>query len=753
MKISQKLIALFLLIALIPIIVIGVFSYVNTQRALDEQIQTQIANTLTRASNKIDELVTADVRTVDIFVVRVEVRLLTSQYDQKPTTANQKALSDELTNIRESDRNFRRIHVLNTKGIVIGSSDKRFIGKDYSQSPVFQRGLQGVDVSMFFNDVDGVLGHYLTERLVLDNQTVGVAIMESQADTYTLLTSDYTDTGKTGEVFIVGNGDKGQQQYLTPLRFKSDAALTTYTPSNTNPPRDYRGHPVVLLTRDISTTGWTVGVKIDQAEVYAPVYQLRNLTIVIIAITTLVIVFFGWYFAQVIVAPIRRFTSVVTKIRGGDLNQRVQVESNDEIGLLGSAFNEMTGNLLESRARLIASVLSLSQGFIMTNQAGNVTTMNDAARRLLGMPADAPNAATPSLETLLKDKLQGFDAIAQVKACFENRSASEMKDVVFGKNFYNFYFSPVMITGQAIGVVILISDETQEKQLQRSRDEFFSIASHELRTPLTAIMGNASLIETIYADTLKKDGELGQMVSDIDYSTKRLIAIVNDFLDVSSLELGKISYSNQPLDLVLLADETIKKGFNTPEMLHGVTVEVKRPAEPLQLAFGDVDRIKQVFLNLISNSLKFTTDGGAITVSFKPAKGFVEVSIADTGSGITEDNQKLLFRKFQQAGGSILTRDTAKGTGLGLYISKLVVEGMGGKIWLAQTAVGKGTTFTFSVPLANGEQVRAQQISNAAHDTSEPPSSAVLTPLTPLAPVAPTAPKVIEKDTKKPAQA
>ncbi len=693
---------------------IGTFSYTNTQRKLDAQIKTQIANTLTRQSNKIDDLVTADLRSVDIFVVRAEVRFLTSQYNQQPTLSHQQALSDTLANIRNDDRSFRRIHILNTKGIVIGSSDKRFIGKDYSKTAVFKKGLQGVDVSMFFNDIDGVLGHYLTERLVLDNQVIGVAVMESEADTYTLITGDYTDTGQTGETFIVGHSDAGKPEYLTPLRFKSAAALTPYNSSHTKPPRDYRNHPVMLVTRDVSTTGWKVGVKIDEAEVYAPVYQLRNLTVGIIVITTLAIIFFSWYFARLIVAPIRRFTEVVTQIQGGDLNRRVQVKTNDEIGLLGSAFNEMTSNLLESRARLIASVLSLSQGFIMTNQQGTITTMNDAARRLLAISPSPTGNTLPDLDALfIPEKLGGADVLGSISACLTSQSPSELKDVTFGKNFYNFYFSPVMITGQAIGVVILISDETQEKQLQRSRDEFFSIASHELRTPLTSIMGNSSLLKTFYADKLKGDAEFGKMVSDISYSAKRLITIVNDLLDVTNLELGKVTYTNTPLDLVQLTSDTIKKSFSAPDILHSITITVSPAAEHLPLAFGDAERVKQILTSLLSNTLNFTNDGGKVAISFKSVQDFIEVSVTDTGCGISEDNQQLLFHKFQQASSSLLTRNTAKGTGLGLYISKLIIEDMGGRIWLAQTEVNKGTTFTFSLPVATPEQLKTEVATNA----------------------------------------
>ena len=116
----------------------------------------------------------------------------------------------------------------------------------------------------------------------------------------------------------------------------------------------------------------------------------------------------------------------------------------------------------------------------------------------------------------------------------------------------------------------------------------------------------------------------------------------------------------------------------------------------------DKDRLKQVLINLIGNAFKFTEKGGVYFEGFVVSDGLVEIDVRDTGSGIAPEQQGLLFRKFQQAGSSLYTRDTSKGTGLGLYISSLLMMGMKGKIWLKSSAINKGSIFSFTVPLAKG---------------------------------------------------
>jgi signal transduction histidine kinase len=213
------------------------------------------------------------------------------------------------------------------------------------------------------------------------------------------------------------------------------------------------------------------------------------------------------------------------------------------------------------------------------------------------------------------------------------------------------------------------------------------------------------MIMDFYKDALK-DPQLKEMVDDIHTSAERLIEIVNDFLDLSRLEQGKMSFAYVPTSL--------------DKVIEGVTYEMKvvlnekkiylktdkLTLNSLPLVWADENRLKQVIYNLIGNAAKFTDEGGiSITTSLSDDKTLIKVILTDTGRGMTEESQQLLFHKFQQASSSLLTRDTTRGTGLGLYISKMIVESMGGKIALESSVVDKGSVFSFTVPVATNEQL------------------------------------------------
>lgn len=259
--------------------------------------------------------------------------------------------------------------------------------------------------------------------------------------------------------------------------------------------------------------------------------------------------------------------------------------------------------------------------------------------------------------------------------------------------------SPVLFMAhdkkEHMGTVVLIEDITEDKNLQRTRDEFFTIASHELRTPLTAIRGNTSMIMEYFGDQLN-DANLREMISDIYSSSLRLIELVNDFLDTSRLELGKIEFKKQEVPIIDLVESVVKELQANANEKH-LSLSVNHSGYNSLYVIGDADKLKQVIFNLVGNAIKFTSEG-FVTVHFSDNAGKVFVHIADSGKGIPKETQHLLFRKFQQAGESLYTRDAMKGTGMGLYISRLVIDRMGGSIQLEQSEVNKGSTFCFSLP-------------------------------------------------------
>ncbi len=231
------------------------------------------------------------------------------------------------------------------------------------------------------------------------------------------------------------------------------------------------------------------------------------------------------------------------------------------------------------------------------------------------------------------------------------------------------------------------------KELDLLKNEFVSVASHELRTPMTAIK---SYLWMALEDRGGKLNEKQRYYIQRGYnSVDRLIRLVNDMLNISRIEAGRITVNMQAVDLEALAQEVVDEVQPRAKEV-GVTVTISKH-EALPHVLADPDKIKEVFFNLIGNSIKFTPKDGTVVVNFTEKDGFIETQIVDTGSGIEAEDIGKLFQKFGLMPGSYTTNQPAMGTGLGLYICRSIVELHQGKIWAESDGRGKGATFTFQL--------------------------------------------------------
>jgi signal transduction histidine kinase/CheY-like chemotaxis protein len=257
--------------------------------------------------------------------------------------------------------------------------------------------------------------------------------------------------------------------------------------------------------------------------------------------------------------------------------------------------------------------------------------------------------------------------------------------------------------GEYIGCVKSLHDITAEREIAQMKNEFVSTVSHELRTPLTSIKGYVDLI---------LDGETGEIneiqrefLGIVKQNSDRLVALINDMLDISRIESGRIHLKIEPLDML----DLIAGGIDTFKAVVSQTGHKLACALPedLPLAAGDRDRVGQVMINLISNAIKYSPSGGTVTVGARRRDAQLVVSVGDEGIGISREDQEHLFDQFYRVESS-LTREIG-GTGLGLSICKTIIELLGGQIWVSST-LGKGSTFSFSLPIAPKELVRTPAV-------------------------------------------
>lgn len=253
--------------------------------------------------------------------------------------------------------------------------------------------------------------------------------------------------------------------------------------------------------------------------------------------------------------------------------------------------------------------------------------------------------------------------------------------------------------GKYLGCVSSLHDVTAEREVAIMKNEFVSMVSHELRTPLTSIKGYVDLIV---------DGEAGEIndiqrefLEIVQENSDRLVALINDLLDISRIESGRVHLRVEPLEMDEVARGVVYT-FRTFAEQQGV--ELRWEAEEgLVRAAGDRDRVGQVLMNLVSNAIKYSPDGGDVTVMLTRLGGEIKIAVSDTGIGIDPEDQKELFSKFYRVD-SKLTREIG-GTGLGLSICKTIVELLGGTVGV-ESAPGAGSTFWFTLPIAPDDLVR-----------------------------------------------
>ncbi len=236
------------------------------------------------------------------------------------------------------------------------------------------------------------------------------------------------------------------------------------------------------------------------------------------------------------------------------------------------------------------------------------------------------------------------------------------------------------------------------KQIDYLKDEFVSVASHELRTPMTSIRSY------LWLALANKGGELTEKqryyIERSYNSTTRLIKLVNDMLNVSRIESGRMSFEIQTVDMNTLIKDVI--GEVEPRANELEVNIVFKPVEGIPVVLADPDKIKEVVINLIGNSLKFTPKGGDITITYEQKDGMLITHVKDTGEGIAEEDISKLFQKFSLIKGSYQTNQRAsQGTGLGLYISKSIMKQHKGDIWAESEGRGKGATMSFSLKINN----------------------------------------------------
>ena len=368
MKIRPKLTFTYLVISLVALIVTSAISYNIAKKSLTEKVLNQLESVATIQKNRLESIIEQNLERLNLISSRTQLRLSLEEYIGDPKEEYQNKINLILRDVRSSIASLRDVSVLTLNGAIMASTDSASIGTNHSGEAYFLRGKKKGCADIFFFNEDKKLSAYLAGPLYLENKLLGVIVVESDVENIISLVEDYTGLGKTGEMLLAKRAENNDALLLMPLRFDKEAALTrTISHKELQDPiiqalsgkvqfltdaLDYRGETVLAVTQYISKTHWGVVVKIDKTEAFAPVFQLYNLLTLIIVISSLIVILVSYFSARSITRPIIDLRNVVSKISEGDLSQRVEMISKDEIGVSALAINKMAESLIEAKIGL-----------------------------------------------------------------------------------------------------------------------------------------------------------------------------------------------------------------------------------------------------------------------------------------------------------------------------------------------------------------------------------------------------------------
>lgn len=370
--------------------------------------------------------------------------------------------------------------------------------------------------------------------------------------------------------------------------------------------------------------------------------------------------------------------------------------------------------ITEDQRRTEAMLYSINDGVIAVNNEARVILVNSAAEKILNLPP------FPYINLRHVKEVIHIDTLANLFLKSLNAGAEMAEEIRLpapDRRVLEVETSLIEVEPEnRLGIIAVIRDVTTLRELEQAKSDFVSTVSHELRTPLTSIKAYTATLRR--RDVSFDEDTRQQFLQVIEEETDRLTRLISDLLDMSRIDSGRMELKKREFDLLRLAEIVVEK-LRSQTSNH--VIKMRAPRESITV-HADPDKIEQVFVNLVDNAVKYSPQGGDITISLEVQRHLIKCSVSDQGVGIPVEHIPHIFEKFHRVDNRA-TREVY-GTGLGLYLSKSIVEAHGGSIWV-ESEFGRGSTFHFTLPLAfpsrrtGGGAARAPAVERAAEEDEE----------------------------------
>lgn len=543
-------------------------------------------------------------------------------------------------------------------GNVLGTSMKNQLESNIAEGATFDSIYESVDAYVVQLGIDSFRNYY-----VLDGKT-GKALRGSNAElAQTLESSPNIIAAMTGRI-----GNESNSKYM-------DYAL-----------------PVNGVD---GTVQYIIYVKDSKEEPNTILSQIFGIMFQSLLLGIVISVLFGIILSKTIISPITSLTQKAKKISSGDFGNIIDVKSEDEIGRLTETFNDMSYELAQTLTaiqgendKLETIFRYMTDGVVAFDEMGELIHINPAARKMLSIP----ESEQVKFETVFKKDEISFGQVAFLS------HESTMERIIDrdGKEI-KVYLATLSTDGKPGGVVSVLQDITEQSKLETSRREFVANVSHELRTPLTTVKSYAETLKDFLDDDFDKE-QFESFLTVIEGETDRMTRLVRDLLILSKLDYGKNQLRRERFNLSKLLNDVITKmRISADNKKQTLTYE---PTNSISSFVGDKDRIEQVIINIISNAVKYTPEGGEIMVTSMCVYDTAYIKVKDTGIGIPRKDLSHIFERFYRVDKA---RARAQGgTGLGLAIAKEIVEAHDGTIEI-NSVFTKGTEVIIKLPISNDD--------------------------------------------------
>lgn len=726
-----KIFLLLILTAIIPFTITNLYWYQNTQKSARNTAEKTLKDTTQAAATKVDDF--------------MKTKLLGFlSHSQGAALLSQKTdlVQDDLSNFLLQDPDVLSLSYVNTKGqeiVRVERGGKQFeknelhdystteeykvalfrYGKEYIGPVIYNEQHEPsitIAVPIVFPKNAKSLQTFSSSQIIprFADEVFGVLIGTVSLEQLSSGLSDFK-IGNNGYVYLVDNRGNiithpekrivgmstGAYPQSEAQRFISSA--NALNPSATPAPQNslsLTSIPVLSAHQRLDRTGWAIISEEPLTDITSDISRIQSQAMPLFLFPVILVILVSIFVSQKLTHPIQILVNAADRIGKGDFDYQIKLHTGDELDLLAHAYQRMARNIQHDRASLIEEKNTLSTvlkntdngivGLDSTFQiifANNAITqlVNKTSEELLGKPFDS---SIPLHEN---------DSIVSVADLTNKHSEEEthVYEIITSggsKKFIQVVVSSLQNSESAVRYLVTTYDITKKQELEEMKLDFVSMAAHELRTPLTAIRGYLSLFtqetENQFSDEQKS------FLQRIHIACQQLLALVENLLSVTKIERGAFTTSLQPIDWPNMVKQTLED-FSPRAKDKKITLRYIEPKEVMPSVMADKLRITEVLNNLLSNAISYTYTGGSVEVMLEYKNNELITHIKDTGEGIPEEAQSKLFTKFFRVAGTLA--QGSKGTGLGLYISKAIVEMHGGHIWV-ESELGKGSIFSFTIP-------------------------------------------------------